>query len=316
MTMEKPQAVVELLPEVKRFDDPDGNVWKYVFHFEGAVAEAVLYRYSSFYTRTVLCISVQSGCPVGCKFCGTGAYFVRNLSSQEIIVQVQHCLADMNIEDVDQTGERFQIMFMSMGEPLLNMGATGTAIRELHAIYPKAELLVSTIGPINGLALVELFKVSKDISKIGLQFSIHEAWDDKRNKLIPYIHKYELRDLRNIGIEWERATGRPVFLNYCVHADNHSQADLDRLKDLFPPAVFRFTFSVICSADETMKTAGYRNMELLNQVQQQFLADGYDVRIFDPAGQDTIGGGCGQLFYVQQWLQRGGATEAMRPKQT
>jgi adenine C2-methylase RlmN of 23S rRNA A2503 and tRNA A37 len=58
--------------EFKRFDSSEGNVWKYVFDFGNAVAEAVLYKYESFYKRTVLCISVQSGCPVGCKFCGTG----------------------------------------------------------------------------------------------------------------------------------------------------------------------------------------------------------------------------------------------------
>lgn len=47
---------------VKRFDSSEGNLWKYVFDFGDAIAEAVLYRYDSFNKRTVLCISVQSGC--------------------------------------------------------------------------------------------------------------------------------------------------------------------------------------------------------------------------------------------------------------
>ena len=71
----------------KVFSSSEGNVWKYVFTKEDMVAEAVLYRYSDFYERTVICCSVMSGCPVGCKFCGTGAKFVRNLISEEIVKQ-------------------------------------------------------------------------------------------------------------------------------------------------------------------------------------------------------------------------------------
>ena len=79
---------------VKRFDSSEGNVWKYVFDFGNAVAEAVLYKYESFYKRTVLCVSVQSGCPVGCKFCGTGKKFIRNLTSEEIVGQVNYALKE------------------------------------------------------------------------------------------------------------------------------------------------------------------------------------------------------------------------------
>ena len=65
----------------------DENVCKYIFQKEDAIAEAVLYKYGSYEDRTVLCVSVQSGCPVGCSFCGTGSTFVRNLTSQEIVEQ-------------------------------------------------------------------------------------------------------------------------------------------------------------------------------------------------------------------------------------
>ena len=67
-----------IIEEVKKFEDPSGDVWKYVFHFKDAIAEAVLYRYGTFAERTVMCVSVQSGCPVGCVFCGTGKKFIRN----------------------------------------------------------------------------------------------------------------------------------------------------------------------------------------------------------------------------------------------
>jgi 23S rRNA (adenine2503-C2)-methyltransferase len=288
----------------KRFDSSEGNVWKYVFDFGNAISEAVLYQYQSFYDRTVLCISVQSGCPVGCKFCGTGNKFIRNLSSEEIIHQVKHCLSDMKISDVDTKGKRFQIMFMSMGEPLLNFKNVEEAIIQLNIIYPNAELLISTVAPTTfPIAYYKLYELSRKINKIGLQFSIHEAFDNKRDILIPYENKLNLSEIRDVGINWNKITGRPVYLNYCVHENNHSEIELQKLKDLFSPVCFNFTFSVICSPDENMKNAGFKNLDLINKISDSFLKSGYNVRVFDPAGQDDIGGGCGQLWYVQNWLK-------------
>jgi len=288
----------------KRFDSSEGNVWKYVFDFGNAISEAVLYQYQSFYDRTVLCISVQSGCPVGCKFCGTGNKFIRNLSSEEIIYQVKHCLSDMNISDVDTKGKRFQIMFMSMGEPLLNFKNVEEAIIKLNKLYRNAELLISTVAPTTfPIAYYKLYELSRKINKIGLQFSIHEAFDEKRDILIPYENKLNLSEIRDFGINWNKITHRRAYLNYCVHENNHSEVELQRLKDLFSPICFNFTFSVICSPDENMKNAGFKNLDLINKISDSFLKSGYDVRVFDPAGQDDIGGGCGQLWYVQNWLK-------------
>lgn len=289
--------------EMKRFDSSEGNVWKYVFDFGDAVTEAVLYQYESFYKRTVLCVSVQSGCPVGCKFCGTGRQFIRNLTADEIVNQVTSVLNDMNIEDVNSASERFQIMFMSMGEPILNIDNVLSAIKALHWKYGNAELLLSTMGPKNAEAFNKLIEASKYNTKIGLQFSVHEADEEKRNALIPFKNKLTLREIRDVALEWNRATGRKVYINYCVGSHNQSVEEMDRLKDLFSPAAFCATFSVICSADETMKDAGYREHDRINAIMEDFLKHGYNVRVFDPAGQDDIGGGCGQLWYVQQWMK-------------
>lgn len=289
--------------KVKRFDSTEGNVWKYVFDFGNAIAEAVLYRYESFKKRTVLCVSVQSGCPVGCKFCGTGKKFIRNLTSNEIVAQVKHCLKDMNIENVNTMSERFQIMFMSMGEPMLNFPHVSSAVLELEYLYRNAELLVSTMAPKQPKAFNEFMKISEQRPKIGLQFSIHEAIEEKRNALIPFAEKYSLREIRDYGLIWHMTTKRPVYLNYCINENNHDDADLNRFMDLFSPSAFNVTLSVICSADETMKNAGFRNLEVLKMVSYKFLQNGYDVRTFNPAGQDDIGGGCGQLWYVQEWLK-------------
>lgn len=283
------------------FDDPAQNVWKYVFHFKDAIAEAVLYRYNSFEDRTVLCVSVQSGCPVGCVFCGTGRRFVRNLEWGEIVAQVDHIIEDKQIEA--DNCKKFQIMFMSMGEPFLNYEAVKEAIIYFTRHYPLAQLLISTIGPRKETELVEFIQLSQYYPQIGLQFSIHKPSNHLRDKLIPYKDKLSLEELRNYGVQWWHETGRKVYLNYCIDGSNATQDDLIELQKLFPPNVFCFTFSVICSKDETMKAAGYHNLEIIRTFESWFKDDGYDTRIFDPAGADTIGGGCGQLFYVQEWLR-------------
>jgi len=219
------------------------------------------------------------------------------------VAQVKHCLKDMNIENVNSAGERFQIMFMSMGEPTLNIDNVITAIKDLNNLYPNAELLISTMGAKNNTAFEKLLKVSIEIQKVGLQFSVHEAFEDKRNQLIPFKNKLNLREMRDFGIEWNRQTKRPVYVNYCIGETNQSNEEMDRLKDLFSPTVFNFTFSVICSADENMKDKGYRELNKINTITSSFVECGYNVRVFDPAGQDDIGGGCGQLWYVQNWMR-------------
>lgn len=285
-----------------RMDSSEGNVWKYIFESDDAIAEAVLYRYESFEKRTVICCSVQSGCPVGCKFCGTGKRFVRNLQSTEITQQVQDIITDMKIAHNDC--EKFQIMFMSMGEPMLNWYSVYNAIDVLHSLYPSAQLLISTIGINDNDVQSGILEISKKIEKVGLQFSIHEALEDRRNVLIPFKNKMTLRDIRDFGMLWNQVTGRKPFLNYCVTRDNTTTESIQRLKDLFSPMYFNLTFSVVCSSDETMKDRGFRDYDYIKSIMNKFIKDGYNCRMFDPAGQDDIGGGCGQLWYVQKWLSQ------------
>lgn len=164
-------------------------VFKYVFEKKDAVAEAVLYRYPTFEDRTVVCCSTQSGCPIGCRFCGAGDNFVRSLSKEEIVSQTKHLFADKQIDP--SKVNKMQIMFMSMGEPLLNLKELCPAIKELNGLYPKASLLVSTTAP--RVDFNPLIEISKEVDKVGLQFSIHESTDEKRNNLIPFTKKLSLK---------------------------------------------------------------------------------------------------------------------------
>ena len=97
---------------VKRIDDATENVAKFVYTKGDAVAESVLYRYPTYEERTVICCSTQSGCPVGCRFCGAGDYFARNLTTEEIVGQVDYSIEASGVEAKDM--KKLQIMFMSM----------------------------------------------------------------------------------------------------------------------------------------------------------------------------------------------------------
>ena len=278
-------------------------VKKYIFTKADAVAESVLYRYPTYDKRTVICCSTQSGCPVGCRFCGAGDSFIRSFTTEEIISQPFKLLQDVDkytgIEA--NTIERLQIMFMSMGEPMLNLKALIPAIDELYLLYPNAALLISTSAP--DVNYEPLFCISERISTIGLQFSVHESTDEARNKLIPFKAKLTLEQIRQKGKEFFKRTGRQAFFNYCVHDKNNTELDAARLANLFDPQAFQATVSVICERDELVSVAHERQRSLADDFRLKLMNWGFQTRTFDPAGQDDIGGGCGQLKYVQQWMR-------------
>lgn len=288
-----------MFDEIKCFESTDVNVFKYVFTSDNAAVEAVLYKYPTFEERTVICCSTMSGCPVGCRFCGTGDYYVRNMKAEEIVFQVDHMIQDKGI-DASKI-QRFQIMFMSMGEPMLNFKQLEEAIRILNVKYPQAALLISTSAP--DVDYSDVNRLSAEIDKVGLQFSVHESTDEARNKLVPFKAKLSLTEISKKGVEWFEATGRKPFFNYCAHEHNVSDEDVSNLNFLFDPAIWECTISVVCERDESVAASNERQEKLANDFAQKMLGCGYGVRTFNPAGQDDIGGGCGQLWFLQDWMK-------------
>ncbi len=280
----------------------DQNVRKYVFTNEGergAVAEAVLYKYPTYEERTVICCSTQSGCPIGCRFCGTGEFFIRSLSADEIIDQVQYLFADQNIDPAKI--KNLQIMVMSMGEPLLNKNGLSEAFRKLYTLYPHAKLLISTSAPAVDYEWVRALSV--EIPTVGLQFSVHESTNEARDKLIPFKAKLTLEQIAEEGVKWFHTTGRQPFFNYCAHEHNSSQDDADRIVKLFDPSIWQATISVVCEQDESVAAANERQRQLAQDFMEKLMLHGFSTRCFDPAGQDDIGGGCGQLWFVQDFAK-------------
>lgn len=284
---------------IRDIQSTDANVMKFVFEKDNAVAEAVLYKYPTYEDRTVICCSTQSGCPVGCRFCGAGDYFVRNLTAEEIVSQPNHLLAFKGI-DASKI-DKFQIMVMSMGEPLLNFKELRKAFEVLYCKYPKARLLISSICP--DIDYEPVMDMCERLETVGLQFSIHESTDIRRNKLIPFAKKLTLEQIAGVGEMFYARTGRKPFFNYCAHELNNTNEDADNLYRLFNPQVWEATISVVCEREESIAAANERQRALASIFMDRLMQRGYSTRMFDPAGQDDIGGGCGQLWFVQDWMK-------------
>ena len=112
-----------------------------------------------------------------------------------------------------------------------------------------------------------------------------------------------LEQIAEAGEKWATLTNKKPFYNYCVHEHNSTIEDAERLVNYFNPAVWETTLSVICEKDESVKNSIDRQLEMIQKFADEMTSRGASLRIFNPAGQDDIGGGCGQLWFFQKWLK-------------
>jgi 23S rRNA (adenine2503-C2)-methyltransferase len=192
---------------------------------DGARIEAVLIPEER---RTTLCVSTQVGCPLTCDFCATGALgFTRNLGCGEILDQV--ILARRMLEE----GETLtNVVFMGMGEPLLNLPAVGEAIRVLtdpkaFAMAPR-RITVSTAGVLPRIGPL------LEVAPIHLAVSLHATTDAVRDVLVPLNRRYPIAELlATLRAEPRIHRRRPVFFEYTLMAGvNDSLEDARRLPRL------------------------------------------------------------------------------------
>jgi len=203
----------------------DGTIKAVLRASDGALIESVLIPEEG---RTTLCVSTQVGCPMACSFCATGTLgFTRNLSTGEIIDQV--CRMRVLLGDARDITN---IVFMGMGEPLLNLPAVLEAVRLL--VHPKAfamaprRVTVSTVGLVPKIA--ELLRGVP----VNLAVSLHATTDAVRDRLVPVNRRFPLADLLAELRELDCVSvRRPVFFEYTLIAGmNDSAEDARRLTPL------------------------------------------------------------------------------------
>lgn len=203
----------------------DGTIKLLLRAFDGAQIEAVVIPEER---RVTLCLSTQVGCPLTCSFCATGALgFTRNLTTAEIVDQV--LLARRFLEEDQQLSN---LVFMGMGEPLLNLPAVSEAIRlftdpKAFAMAPR-RVTVSTAGVLPQIAPL------LEVAPIHLAVSLHATTNEVRDVLVPLNKRFPIEMLLATLREEPRINRRrPVFFEYTLMAGvNDSVADARRLSRL------------------------------------------------------------------------------------
>ena len=190
-----------------RSESPDGTV-KYLLKLkDGLIIEAVGIPSDK---RLTVCVSSQIGCPMGCDFCATGkGGFTRNLETYEIIDQV------LTVQE-DFQRRVSNIVFMGMGEPLLNTEAVVSAVRSLNQDVGIGQrmITVSTVG-IPG----HIRRLAEQQLQITLAVSLHASNQALRAQLIPSAEKYPLSALLDECRAYVKLTGRRVTFEYILLAD-------------------------------------------------------------------------------------------------
>ena len=212
---------------------PDGSTQKHLLQMsDGAQIESVLLRYRE---RFTVCASTQVGCACGCGFCATGRMgFVRQLSAGEIVSQIRHFQEYLG----DQAGRLSNVVFMGMGEPLLNTEQTLQAVKHLvdaHGLnLAPRRITLSTVGIVPGI--LRLAEVHARFP-VKLAISLHAATDDLRSALMPVNRTYPLPQLFAAVRQYTDRTKRRVFYEWVMIEDindtqEQAHALIDWLQDL------------------------------------------------------------------------------------
>ncbi len=266
----------------------DGTVKSRFRTFDGHLIEGVLIPTED---RKTACVSSQIGCSLSCKFCATG-YMERkrNLGYDEIYDQV----VLINAESEKIHGKKLSnIVFMGMGEPLLNYNNVLKAIERISAedglgMSPR-RITVSTAGVAKMIK-----KLGEDDVRFKLALSLHAANDQKRNEIMPINETNNIKALVEALNVFYKHTGNEITFEYILFKDfNDSHKDAEELVKLYrqvpadliniieynPIDAFRFT-----KPDE----------EGIQQFMQILESNRVNARLRRSRGKD-IDAACGQL---------------------
>lgn len=211
------------LPEVKERTEPapDGSQ-KYLFTLaDGALIESV---FMPMRERTSICVSSQAGCAVGCTFCVTGFFGAgRNLQPSEIVGQYRVIREEHNL-----LPEQTNIVFMGMGEPLLNYDSLVASLETLYLEIAPKRITVSTSGIIPGIE--DLAALDR---RPNLAVSINAPDARRREEIMPITKKYPLNELMVALRNFPLDHGRFITAEYVLIRDfNDSPEDARALAHL------------------------------------------------------------------------------------
>ncbi|MEA2307294.1 MAG: rRNA (adenine2503-C2)-methyltransferase [Solirubrobacteraceae bacterium] len=204
----------------------DGTVKALFRTHDGRPIEAVLMRYRD--GRRSLCLSSQSGCPLTCTFCATGAMkFGRNLTAGEILDQALHFRRSERVDHV---------VFMGMGEPMMNLDHVLDVCRRLPDVgVTHRRTAISTVGWVPGID-----RLAEQDMPVRLALSLHAADDALRSQIMPVNERYPLADVLAACERHYEAKHRQVFIEYVMLAgvnDRYEQAV--QLAQVLDPRIYK-----------------------------------------------------------------------------
>lgn len=210
---------------------------------DGKKVEAVLMKHKG---RNTFCVSSQVGCACDCSFCSTGALgFTRNLSEREIVEQVlyfarvlkkrwqeQHPGEKWNRETVGPEFVIRNVVFMGMGEPLLNLENVRAAVHTMAAPeglnLGRRRITVSTVGIVPG---IEDMLSWPEIPNLAL--SLHAATNALREEIVPMTKPYPLPKLFAALDAFSQKSGKRIFYEWAVlRGVNDTTEQMDALGEL------------------------------------------------------------------------------------
>ncbi|MDR1877153.1 MAG: 23S rRNA (adenine(2503)-C(2))-methyltransferase RlmN [Flavobacteriaceae bacterium] len=265
----------------------DGTIKNAVKLYDGNVVESVMIPTSK---RTTACVSSQVGCSLDCTFCATARLVrIRNLTVAEIVDQI--VLMDKQSREYHQK-PLSNIVFMGMGEPLLNYPAVTEAVRKITedkglGISPR-RITVSTSGIPKMIT-----KLADEDLRVKLALSLHSAIEEKRNLLMPFSRKFPLTEILKALQYWYSKTKSRITFEYIVwNGINDKKEDIDALVKFckkVPSKVNLIQYNSIDKGDYLQASA-----DIMNEYVSFLEKNGIVVKIRKSRGQD-IDAACGQL---------------------
>ena len=255
--------------------------------------------------KSVIILSTQFGCPVGCLMCEAGGAYYGNLTAEQMMAQVRFVVARRPA--VLET-RKLKVHFARMGEPALNHAVLG-ALELLPSEAPGRGLMacISSVAPRGSAAFFDELTRIKDRHYGGgqfqLQISINSTDDRVRRRLIPIAH-LGLPAIATVGRRFFRPGDRKVALNFALARG--VPVDPQVLADLFDPAQFMIKLTPVNPTERSSlhgldtvlsaETAGATD-DLARRLRQL----GFDtvVSIGEPE-EIAIGSNCGQLVRAQR----------------
>jgi 23S rRNA (adenine2503-C2)-methyltransferase len=177
--------------------------------------------------RNTLCISTQVGCPLDCKFCATGLMgYKRNLTTGEIVDQYLIAAKEYGVENITN------IVFMGMGEPLLNFKNTINSLKiftsDTNAGLGRGRITISTAG-----IAPKIVELAESGFRVKLALSLHSCFEDVRSRIMPINNKYSLSSVIDALIFYAKKTKTKITFEYTMLKDiNDRQEDIEAIVKL------------------------------------------------------------------------------------